>query len=217
MKIHFKLVLLATLFTSVCFGQSIDVAKGQHHSTANDYGINAGYSFTSVTFKGTDRTAINQPTFNLDATEKYRGDGFHVGLYKKLTNSLNVEVGFSSISGSKNRSEIGSNTSIKKLKGFQIPVMANFLLREEARDLNFVVSGGLQYLNAKGEEIEENNASIKQLSAYKVSTVYLSFGVGVQFRITQNLHIAYQSRISVGPNSRYSDNGVFSLKYAFGR
>lgn len=214
-KSFFCSFLLTLLFITNIAAQEIDISKGQHLSIEPDFGINVGYSFSSVTFKDVDRTAINQPINTLDATEKFRGNGFHIGVYRKITNTLNIELAFSSFNGNKYRDAY--STTMNKLKGFQVPIMANFLLRDETRSLNFVIGGGLQYLHAKGEEIEYSTTGQKQLSAFSVSTVYLSFDLGVQYRLIQNLYAAYTSRLSVSTNSRYADNGVVSLKYNFGR
>jgi hypothetical protein len=214
--IQFLSFTFLLFINSTVFAQNIDVAKGQHRSVENPIGIDAGYSFTSVTFKETDRTAINQLTSTLDAREKFKGDGFHLGVYKKITNVLTIELAFSSFSGTKNRDANSASNTYNELKGFQIPVMANFLLREETRDLNFIIGGGLQYLKAKGEEIEETASSRKQLAAYSISTVYGSFSYGAQFRLAYNLYVAYTGRLSVSTGAKNADNGVFSIKYSFG-
>ena len=180
--------------------------------------LRIGYGFTSIVF---DEAA--DPSFVYFGltfpSSTFRSHGPEFGVSKSLNERVFIDVSFSSFSGKDLRAEKNENEHWYNLKGFQVPVTVNYLIRNPTKRLRFNIGGGFQYLKAHLEQYETvyEGADPMRIEKgdFKISELQFSARPGIQFRIIPNLFAALIYRASFSTSGRYSDNPSLSLRYSF--
>ena len=181
-------------------------------------GLKIGYGFTSIIF---DEAA--DPSFVYFGLtfpgNTFGSHGAEFGVSKSLSERVYIDMSFSSFSGKDLRAEYDENEHWYNMKGFQVPVTVNYLIRNPTKRLRFNIGGGFQYLKAHLEQYEIVYEGTDQTRIekgdFKISEFQLSARPGIQFRIIPNLFAALIYRLSISTNGRYSDNPSLSLRYSF--
>ena len=181
--------------------------------------LRIGYSSTNIVFKEAFQPSVNifGRVFNTGNT--YIGDGPEFGLSKALNDNIYIDISFSSFSGSHTRLIVNNYRSYNTLKGFQIPLTVNYLLRNNAKRLRVNIGAGFDYLEAHLQQYESANTT-NGLVTNQVNDIHISEGQfalrpGVEFRIIPNLFVSWIVRLSISTNGRYVDNPILSFRYAF--
>jgi hypothetical protein len=198
--------LLFPLFT---FGQK-----------ANDViSLRVGYSSTNIVFKEAFEPSVSifGQVFNTGKT--FVGDGPEFGISKALNNKLYIDISFSSFSGRDTKLIVNNNKNYYTLKGFQVPLTVNYLLRNNTKRFRINIGVGIDYLKAhmqQYESVKTTNGQIKnKLNDIDISELQFALRPGVEFRIIPNLFVSWIVRVSISTNGRYVDNPILSLRYTF--
>jgi Outer membrane protein beta-barrel domain len=182
--------------------------------------LRVGYGFTSIKFdEAVDPSFLY---FGLSfPSNSFRANGPEFGVSKAFNNRMFIDLSFSSFSGEGERAKVDENEHRYTLKGFQIPLTVNYLIRNPTKRLRLNIGGGFQFLKAQMEQYElvyEGTDEMRiQKADFKISEFQFSARPGIQYRIIPNLYAALIYKVSVSTGGRYSDNPSLSLRYSFQR
>ena len=183
--------------------------------------LRIGYSSTNIVFKEAFEPSFQffGNTFNSGKT--FVGDGPEVGVSKSVNDKLFIDLSISSFSGKDTKTKVNNNENYYTLKGFQIPLTANYLLRDSAKKFRINIGAGLQFLNGHLQQFETITTAsgqiTNQITDIDISEIQLALRPGVQLRIIPNLFVSFIVKISISTHGRYSDNPCFSVKYTFNK
>lgn len=208
-------LLLLTTWGLNSFGQGTDEL----------FSLRLGYSSTNIAFKEAFEPAY--PVFSkfFRAGKTFVGEGIDFGVSKSINNKMYIELGYSPFSGEDMQLKVGSATGSVEytytLKGFQLPLTFNYLLRDSSKKLRFNLGTGLQYLSGHLQQfVKADDNGVQQTSQIediRISEMSLILRPGIQYQIFQNLVASFIVKVSLAPNGRYADGPAFSLKYTFTR
>ena len=177
----------------------------------------AGYSGTIIVFKeAVDPSFLNFGlTFNNN--KSFVSSGPEFGISKSINNNLYVDLAFSTFSGEHTKFEYSGNEFWYTLKGYQIPLSINYLLREPTRKLRINLGGGIQYLSAnlkQYETVDDGAGDITNLRTdIKISELQFSARPGLQYRITPDLFASFVINLGVSTNGRFANHPAIFLTY----
>jgi len=182
--------------------------------------LRIGYGFTSIVFK-----EAADPSFLYFGltfpSNNFRAHGPEFGVSKAVNNRVFIELSFSSFSGDDQRTKVDENEHRYTLKGFQVPLTVNYLIRNPTKRLRLNIGGGFQYLKAQMEQYElvyeGTDQILIQKGNFKISEFQFSARPGIQYQIIPNLFAALIFKVSISTNGRYSDHPSLSLRYSFQR
>ena len=177
-----------------------------------------GYGFTSIVF---DEAA--DPSFLYFGltfpSNNFRAHGPDIGVSKSINNRVYIDLSFSSFSGKDQRVKVDENEQWYNLKGFQVPLTVNYLIRNETKRLRLNIGGGFQYLKGHLEQYEIVYEGTDQMTIakgdFKISEFQFSARPGIQYRIIPNLFAVLLYKLAISTNCRFSDNPSLSLRYSF--
>lgn len=196
--------LLFPLFT---FGQK-----------ANDIiSLRVGYSSTNIVFKEAFEPSVNIFGLTFNTGKTFVGDGPEFGISKDISEKMFIDVSFSSFSGRDRKLKLNDNEDYYTLKGFQVPLTVNYLLRNHTKRLRINIGAGVDYLKAHLQQYESVSGNSGQVTN-KINDIHISefqFALrpGVEFRIIPNLFVSWIVRVSISTNGRYVDNPILSVRY----
>jgi hypothetical protein len=196
---------------------TISISFGQ--KTKELVSIRIGYSSTNIVFKEAIEPSFQffGNTFNSGKT--FVGEGPEFGISKSINEKLFIDFSLSTFSGQETKTKVNSNESYYTLKGFQIPLTTNYLLRDSSKRFRINIGAGFQYLHGHLQQFEKitsnSGQTTNQLKDIEISEFQLAIRPGVQFRIIPNLFASFIVKVSISTNGRYSDNPCLSLKYTF--
>lgn len=205
-----------TLLFLIIFLQFINKSFGQKNNDVVSFRL--GYSSTNIVFKEAYEPSLNLfgRTFNTGKT--FVGDGPEFGISKDLSENVYVDISFSTFKGADLRAKVNNYENYYTLKGYQIPVTINYLLRNSSKKFRVNLGAGVQYLNAKLKQFEQatngTDKTTSQITDIDISEVQLALRPGVQFRIIPNLFALFTVKVAMSSNGRYLDNPCLSLKYS---
>lgn len=203
------LTYLFLLFPISIFGQK----------THDIISLRIGYSSTNIVFKEAFEPSVNifGRTFNTGKT--FVGDGPEFGISKDLNKRIFMDISYSSFSGKDTKLKVNNNENYYTLKGFQIPLTVNYLLRDNTKRLRINIGGGVDYLKAHLQQYESvsttNGQVTNKINDIDISEFQFALRPGVEFRIIPNLFVSWIVRVSISTNGRYVDNPILSLRYTF--
>jgi hypothetical protein len=183
--------------------------------------LRAGYSGTIIVFKeAVDPSFLNFGiTFNDSKT--FIGSGPEFGVSKSINDDLFIDCSFSTFSGKHTKFEYGQNKFWYSLKGYQIPLTINYLLRKNTKKLRINLGGGLQYLKAnlkQYETVDDGAGDITyQRTDINIGELQFLARPGLQYRIVPNLFAAFVLNLSVSTSGRFVDHPSIFLTYRIGR
>lgn len=204
------------LFISI---HTIGVSFGQKSKEL--FSIRIGYSSTNIVFKEAIEPSFQffGNTFNSGKT--FVGDGPEFGISKSINDKLFIDLSLSTFSGQETKTKVNNNENYYTLKGLQIPLTANYLLRDSSKRFRINIGAGFQYLNGQLQQFEKITSTggqvTNQLTDIKISEFQFALRPGVQFRIIPKLFASFIVKVSISTNGRYSDNPCLSLKYTFNK
>ena len=181
--------------------------------------LKIGYNSTNIVFKEAFEPSINIFGTIFNTGKTFVGAGSEFGISKEINNRTFIDLSFSSFSGRDTKTKVNNNENYYTLKGFQVPLTINYLLRDSTKRLRINLGTGVQYLKShlqQYETITNGNSQItNQITDIKISEFQLALRPGIQFRIIPNLYASFIVKVSISTNGRYSDNPCLSLKYTF--
>lgn len=209
MKIFPLTFILSILFTLVSFGQK----------TNDVISLRIGYSTTNIVFKEALEPSLQffGNTFNSGKT--FVGEGPEFGISKSINKNLFIDFSFSSFAGDDTKIKIFDNENYYTLKGFQIPLTVNYLLKDSSKIFRINLGAGFQFLSGHLQQFEKISSSsgqtTSQMKDINISELQLSLRPGIQLRISPSLFASFTVKVSISTNGRYSDNPCFTIKYTF--
>jgi hypothetical protein len=181
--------------------------------------LRIGYSSTDIVFKEAFEPSVNffGRVFNTGKT--FVGDGPEFGISKAIDQKIFMDISFSSFSGRDTKLIVNNNKNYYTLKGFQVPLTVNYLLRNNTKRLRINIGAGVDYLKAHLEQFESVTTSnvqvTNQINDIHISEFQFALRPGVEFCIIPNLFVSWIVRVSISTNGRYVDNPILSLRYTF--
>ena len=205
-----RLLILLILF------DSLNVAA---QTSKEILGVRVGASTTNIVFKEAYSPTINFFGLPFFTGNTFSADGPQVGISKSLNNKLYIDLYYASFSGTDTKAKVNALTDWYRLRGFEIPLTLNYLLRKPTKRFRVNVGVGIQYQEAHLETYETvdygNTQSSNTINDINTSGFGLVIRPGVQFRIIQNLYVSFNANISIATNGRYADNPCFAHTYRF--
>ena len=183
--------------------------------------VRVGYSSTDIAFKEAPDPSFLYFGLTLDNNKTFRGHGLEIGVSKSFNSHLYIDLCYSNFSGKDTKAQYNDNVNWYTLKGFQIPLTINYLLRNPTKRLRINLGGGLQYL--KGELYQYETVSdggeqtTNQKAVINISELQFSARPGLQFRIIPDLFATFTVNLSISTSGRLSDRPCLSLMYSFHR
>jgi len=204
------------LLLLIIFLQFINKSFGQKNNDVVSFRL--GYSSTNIVFKEAYEPSLNLFGRNFNTGKTFVGDGPEFGISKDLSENMSLDIAFSTFKGSDLKAKVDIYENYYTLKGYQIPITINYLLRNSSRKFRLNLGAGIQYLNGDLKQFEKiSNGADKttnQINEINISEVQLAVRPGVQFRVIPNLFALFTVKVAMTANGRYLDNPCFSLKYA---
>ena len=181
--------------------------------------LRAGFSGTIIVFKEAVDPSFLNFGLTFDDSKSFIGSGPEFGLSKSINNNLFIDLAFSTFSGEHTKFEYSGNEFWYSLKGYQIPLTVNYLIRHHTKKLRFNLGGGIQYLSAnlkQYETVDDGAGDItNQRTDIKITEFQFAARPGIQYRIIPNLFAGFVVKLSVSTNGRFSDSPCIFLKYSF--
>jgi hypothetical protein len=209
MKRTLLLFTLSIFITIFSFGQK----------TNDAISIRIGYSSTNIVFKEAVEPSFQFFGYTFNSGKTFVGDGPELGISKSINNKLFIDFSISLFSGQDIKTKVNNNENYYTLKGFQIPLTANYLLRDCSKRLRINIGAGFQYLSGHLQQFEKITNSggqiTNQLTDINISELQLALRPGIQLHIIPNLFASFIVKTAISINGRYSDNPCLSLKYTF--
>mgnify|MGYP000903452764 CR=1 FL=1 len=203
------LFLLSTLTTTFLFGQKSNEILS----------LRIGYNSANIVFKEAFEPSFQFFGYTFKSGKTFAGDGPEAGIAKSINSKLFIDLGISSFSGEDIKTRVNNNENYYTLRGFHMPLTANYLLRNSSKKLRINIGAGFQYLKAHLQQFEKittgSGEVVNQLTDISISELGLAIRPGIQFRIIQDLVACFIVKVSISPNGRYTDSPAFSLKYTF--
>lgn len=203
------LICLIPLFPVIVYGQK----------TKDVITVRIGASSTNIIFKEAVEPSVTFLGFTFETGKTFTGSGPEFGLSKNINKSLFVELSLASFSGHESVLRINNNDHSYTLKGFQVPVILNFLIRDTSKRFRINLGGGVQYIKAHLKQFEtladSGGPSTRQINDVSISEFSLAIVPGVQFRILSQLYISFVVNMAISTTGRYNDRPCFSAKYVF--
>lgn len=204
-----RLTYFILLFPLSIFGQKSN----------NISSLRIGYSSTNIGFKEAFEPSVNIFGLVFNTGKTFVGEGPEFGVSKALNNRIYIDISFSSFSGRDTKLVVNNNKSNYILKGFQVPLTVNYLLRNNTKRFRINIGAGVDYLEAHLQQYESVNTTIgqvtNQVNDIHISEFQFAFRPGVEFRIIPDLFVSWIVRVSISTNGRYVDNPILSLRYTF--
>ena len=204
-----KQLIYFLLFPLFVYGQKAD----------DIISLRIGYSSTNIGFKEAFEPSVNFFGQDFNTGNTFVGDGPEFGISKALNNKVYIEISFSSFSGRDTKLIVNNNKNYYTLKGFQVPLTVNYLLRNNTKRFRINIGAGVDYLKAHLQQYESvsttNGQVTNEVNDINTSEFQFTLRPGVEFRIIPNLFVSWIVRASISTNGRYVDNPILSLRYAF--
>lgn len=204
-----RLTYFILLFPLSIFGQKSN----------NISSLRIEYSSTNIGFKEAFEPSVNIFGLVFNTGKTFVGEGPEFGVSKALNNRIYIDISFSSFSGRDTKLVVNNNKSNYILKGFQVPLTVNYLLRNNTKRFRINIGAGVDYLEAHLQQYESVNTTIgqvtNQVNDIHISEFQFAFRPGVEFRIIPDLFVSWIVRVSISTNGRYVDNPILSLRYTF--
>ena len=204
-----KIIYLLLLFPLTTFGQR----------TNDIVTLRIGYGSTNIVFKEAFEPSINVFGRVFNTGKTFVGDSPEFGISKNLSERMFAEASFSTFSGRETKAKVNTSENYYTLKGFQLPLTVNYLLRDSDKRLRINLGGGVQFLKAHLQQYETTGNSsgqtTNQITDINISEFQFALRPGVQFRIVPNLFASFIVKVGISTNGRYTDNPCLSLKYTF--
>jgi hypothetical protein len=204
-----QLIYFISLFPSPIFAQKAD----------DIISLRIGYSTTDIGFKEAFEPSVSILGGVFKTGNTFEGEGPEFGISKAINNRLYIDISFSSFSGRETKLIVNNDKNYYTLKGFQVPLTVNYLLRKNTKRLRINIGAGIDYLKAHLEQFESfntNNGQVTtQVNNIQISEPQFALRPGVEFRIIPNLFISWIARASISTNGRYVDNTILSVRYTF--
>lgn len=203
------LFIFLCIITATSFGQKSN----------NIISLRLGYSSTNIVFKEAFEPSLQYFGVVFNTGKTFVGDGPEFGISKDINNKIYFDLSFSTFSGKDTKTKVNNNENYYTLKGFQVPLTANYLFRDDTKKLRINLGAGFQYIKGhlqQFETITNGNVQItNQITDINISELQLALRPGIQFRIIQNLFVSFIVQASISTNGRYSDSPCLFMKYAF--
>ena len=181
--------------------------------------LRIGYSSTNIVFKEAFEPSANIFGHVFNTGKTFVGGGPEFGISKALNNKIYIDISFSSFSGSDTKLIVNNSKNYYTLKGIQIPLTVNYLLRNNTKRFRINIGAGVDYLKAHLQQYESvniiNGQFTNQINDIDISEFQFALRPGVEFRIIPNLFVSWIVRVSISTNGRYVDNPILSLRYNF--
>ena len=183
--------------------------------------VRAGYSGTIIVFKeAVDPSFLNFGlTFN--NSKSFVSSGPEFGVSKSINNKLYIDFAFSTFSGEHTKFEYSGNEFWYTLKGYQLPLSINYLLRDHTRKLRINLGGGIQYLNAnlkQYETVDDGAGDITNTRTdIKIKELQICARPGLQYRITPDMFASFIINLSVSTNGRFANHPAIFVAYRIAR
>lgn len=209
MKKYFLSFIIINLVTCNLFGQKTnEIIIGK-----------IGYSATNIVFKEAKEPTAQIFGINFKTGKTFTGNGMELGAGKYINNNLFTEFSITTFNGKETKLKVNNNEHYYTLKGYQIPLSINYLLRDSSKKLRINAGVGFQYLNGKLEQFEKKNntngQTVNQITNIKVSELQILLRPGIPFRIMKYLFLSFTVKVAISTNGRYLDNPCLSLNYIF--
>lgn len=175
-----------------------------------------GFSTTNIVFKEAKEPTAQIFGINFKTGKTFTGYGIELGAGMYIINNLFADFSISIFNGKDTKLKVNNNEHYYILKGYQIPISVNYLLRDSSKKLRINAGVGFQYLNGKLDQFEKNNSNgptVNQITNIKFSELQILLRPGIQFRIMKYLFLAFTVKLAISANGRYLDNPCLSLNY----
>lgn len=181
--------------------------------------LRVGYSSTNIAFKEAFNPSINVFGRPFDTGSIFVGEGPEFGISKEISNRTFIDLAFSTFSGQASRLKINNFETYYTIKGFQVPLTVNYLLRDSTKRFRINMGMGVQYVKSHLQQYgiltNPGNVLTNQIADIKITELQLVLQPGIQLRIIPNLYTSFIVKVCVSTSGRYSDHPCLSLKYAF--
>lgn len=206
-----------TYFLLLILIHTLGISFGQQ--TKELVSIRIGYSSTNIVFKEAIEPSFQFFGNTFKSGKTFTGEGPEFGISKSINDKLFIDVSFSTFSGQETKTMVNDNENYYTLKGLQIPLTANYLLRDSSKRFRINIGAGFQYLKGHLRQFEKISSPggqiTNQMTDIKITEFQLAIRPGIQFRIIPNLFASFIVKVSIATNGRYTDNPCLSLKYTF--
>jgi hypothetical protein len=204
-----RLTYFFLLFPLSIFGQK-----------ANDIiSLRIGFSSTDIVFKEALQPSVGIFGHTFKTGKTFVGEGPEFGMSKTINDKIYMDISFSLFSGRDTKLSVNTNKNYYTLKGFQVPLTVNYLLRNPTKRLRINLGAGVGYLKAQLQQYESvsstNGQITNEVNNIQISELQFAFRPGLEFRIIPNLFVSWIVRVSISTNGRYVDNPILSLRYTF--
>jgi len=164
------------LLLLIIFLQFINKSFGQKNNDVVSFRL--GYSSTNIVFKEAYEPSLNLFGRNFNTGKTFVGDGPEFGISKDLSENMSLDIAFSTFKGSDLKAKVDIYENYYTLKGYQIPITINYLLRNSSRKFRLNLGAGIQYLNGDLKQFEKiSNGADKttnQINEINISEVQLA-------------------------------------------
>jgi hypothetical protein len=191
-------------------------------NTRDFISIKAGISSTNIIFKEAIAPSVDFFGFTFDPGRTFVGEGPQFGINKDINDRMYLELSYSAFSGKEYKIKANGPEAYYEnyytLKGFEVPLTVNYLIRRPERRLRVNLGAGVQYIEAHLKQYETFGmlgGVSSQLYKFNISEFQLTVSSGIQFRIIPDLYAAFIIKAAFSFNGRYSDSPSLTLKYSF--
>ncbi len=156
--------------------------------------LRIGYSSANIGFKEALEPSINFFGQVFHTGKTFVGDGPELGISKALNNKLYIDISCSTFSGSDTKLIVNNNKNYYTLKGFQVPLTVNYLLRNNTKWFRVNIGAGVDYLKAHLQQYESvsttNGQVTNEVDDINLSEFQFALRPGVEFRIIPDLFVS---------------------------
>ena len=183
------------------------------------FSIRLGASSANIVFSEAVESSISAFGFLFSSGKNFAASGGELGISKNINERMFIEASFALFSGRETKINANNAEDYYTMRGYQIPVMYNYLFRDSTKKLRIVVGGGVQFLKAHLRQYEKilttSGYVANQLTDINIKEFQFVLAPGVQFQIIPRLKASFIVNMGISTNGRYSDRPCFSLKYSF--
>jgi hypothetical protein len=185
------------------------------------FSIRLGASSANIIFNEAVESSIGLFGFLFSTGNTFAASGGELGISKNLNERMFLESSFALFSGSDTKTKVNNTEDYYTMRGYQVPLMFNYLFRDSTKRLRIVAGGGVQFLKAHLKQYQKTLTATgpitNQLTDINIKELQFVLAPGVQFMIISRLYVSFIVNVGISTNGRYSDRPCFSLKYSFRR
>ena len=185
------------------------------------FSVRLGASSANIVFNEAVESSISAFGFLFSSGKNFAASGGELGISKGINERMFIETSFALFSGRETKINVNNTEDYYTMRGYQIPVIYNYLFRDSTKKLRIVAGGGVQFLKAHLRQYEKilttSGYVSNQLTDINIKEFQFVIAPGVQFRIVPRLNASFIVNVGISTNGRYSDRPSFSLKYSFPR